>query len=457
MSPRVRPGSIGARLGLMLAVVAVLVFAVVGLLLHTVLEQVLLADEKADLLGKTQVVQRFVDEVRSDDDLALLRRHLEATSVGGRFRWNVWVIRPDGTIVYGAEPVPPTLQRDGDKLRLRRQDGVELRGTSYSLDGGNPVLARSQVLIGMDPRPRAEMLTRYDRLSIVVCVLGVLASASLSLLATRRGLSPVRRLSDEAARIQPGAQLSRLSLPLESAELLPLAERFNEVLERVESAWSQLEGFNADVAHELRTPLAILINGAELALARDRPLPELREVVESHLEELRSLASMVNDMLFLARADRGEAPDNLERISVRAETTHVGDFVEALLEERRQRLVVTGDAQLLANRTLIRRALVNLLINGARHAPEDSELAVLIETHAAVVRVIVRNPGPPIPDDVRQRMFDRFWRGEHSRVKSGERFGLGLAIVKAIARMHGGDTSVRCADGHNDIGFTLRA
>lgn len=456
MTSRVRLGSIGARLGLTLAVVAVLVFAVVGFLLHAVLAQVLVADEKADLLGKTQVVQRFVDEVRSDDDLPLLQRHLEATSVGGRFRWNVWVIRPDGTILYGAEPLPPTVQRDGDKLQLRRQDGVELRGTSYALDGSNPVLSNAQVLIGMDPRPRAEMLARYDRLSIVVCTLGVLASAGLSLLAMRRGLSPVRKLSDEAARIQPGAHLERLTLPRKSAELLPLAQRFNEVLERVESAWTQLEAFNADVAHELRTPLAILINGAELALARDRPPQEMRDVIESHLEELRALASMVNDMLFLARVDRGETPDNLERISVHDEAAGVGDFVEALLAEKCQRLVVTGDARLLANRALVRRALVNLLTNGSRHAPEGSELAVLIAADPQRVRVVVRNPGPPIPDDVQQRMFDRFWRGENSRARSGERFGLGLAIVRAIARMHGGEASVRCIDGHNEIGFTLR-
>ncbi len=456
MNSHVRLGSIGARLGLTLAVVAVLVFAVVGFLLHAVLAQVLVADEKADLLGKTQVVQRFVDEVRSADDLPLLQRHLEATSVGGRFRWNVWVIRPDGTILYGAEPLPPTVQRDGDKLQLRRQDGVELRGTSYALDGSNPVLSNAQVLIGMDPRPRAEMLARYDRLSIVVCTLGVLASAGLSLLAMRRGLSPVRKLSDEAARIQPGAHLERLTLPRKSAELLPLAQRFNEVLERVESAWTQLEGFNANVAHELRTPLAILINGAELALARDRPPQEMREVIESHLEELRALASMVNDMLFLARVDRGETPENLERISVHDEAASVGDFVEALLADKHQRLVVTGDALLLANRSLVRRALVNLLTNGSRHAPEGSELVVLIAADPEVVRVVVRNPGPPIPDEVQQRMFDRFWRGENSRAKSGERFGLGLAIVRAIARMHGGDASVQSIDGHNEIGFTLR-
>jgi two-component system heavy metal sensor histidine kinase CusS len=456
VNSHVRLGSIGARLGLALAVVAVLVFAVVGFLLHAVLAQVLVADEKADLLGKTQVVQRFVDEVRSGDDLPLLQRHLEATSVGGRFRWNVWVIRPDGTILYGAEPLPPTVQRDGNKLQLRRQDGVELRGTSYALDGSNPVLSNAQVLIGMDPRPRAEMLARYDRLSIVVCTLGVLASAGLSLLAMRRGLSPVRKLSDEAARIQPGAHLERLTLPRKSAELLPLAQRFNEVLERMESAWTQLEGFNANVAHELRTPLAILINGAELALARDRPPHEMRDVIESHLEELRALASMVNDMLFLARVDRGETPDNLERISVHDEAASVGDFVEALLAEKYQRLVVTGDALLLANRSLVRRALVNLLTNGSRHAPEGSELVVQIAADPEVVRVVVRNPGPPIPDEVQQRMFDRFWRGENSRAKSGERFGLGLAIVRAIARMHGGDASVQCIDGHNQIGFTLR-
>lgn len=456
MNTRVRLGSIGARLGLALSVVAVLVFAAVGLMLHAVLEHVLVADEKADLLGKTQVVQRFVDEVRSDADLPLLQRHLEATSVGGRFRWNVWVIRPDGSIVYGAEPLPPILERDGDKLQLRRRDGVELRGTSYALDGSNPVLAGAQVLIGMDPRPRAEMLSRYDRLSIGICALGVLASAGLSLFAMRRGLSPVRRLSDEAARIRPGAQLERLTLPRGSAELLPLAQRFNEVLERMESAWSQLEGFNADVAHELRTPLAILINGAELALSRDRPPQEMRDVVESHLEELRSLASMVSDMLFLARADRGERPDDLERVWLHAEAARVGDFVEALLADKRQHLVVTGDAQILANRSLVRRALVNLLTNASRHAGEGAELAVLVEPDGELVRVAVRNPGPPIADDVRQRMFDRFWRGENSRAKSGDRFGLGLAIVRAIAHMHGGETAVRSIGGHNDISFTLK-
>ena len=449
-------GSIAARLVLMLALVAVLVFTAAGLVLHQVLERVLLVDEQVDLQNKTRVVQRFIDEATTPADLPALRRHLDAASIGGRYSWSVWLVARDGAVVYGAEPVAPQLRQEGPELHLLRQDGVLLRGVRYTLEH-NPLYPGLQVLIGLDPRPRAEVLSRHDDFSIAVCVLGVLATVSLSVVATRRGLRPILRLSEEAAAIQPGTLSRRLRLPRGSAELLPLAQRFNEVLERMEAAWGQLEGFNADVAHELRTPLAIMINGAEVALARDRPLPELREVLESHLEELRSLAYMVNDMLFLARADRGDGPEHLEQVSLRAEALSVGDFVEAVLEDRQQRLVVQGDAQIQANRVLVRRALVNLLTNGARHAPEGAELSVLIARDGALARVIVRNPGPAIPPEVQRRMFDRFWRGESSRAKSGDRFGLGLAIVRAIARMHGGDTQVHCEGGFTDIGFTLKA
>ncbi|WP_377158159.1 hypothetical protein ACFJIX_04990 [Roseateles sp. UC29_93] len=128
-----RLGSISARLVLMLALVAVVVFSAAGFLLHKALEQVLIADERADLLGKTEVVKHFIGEARSMDDLPMLRRHLAATSVGGRFRWNVWLVGRDGALLYGAEPMPPSVQRDGEKVWLRRQDGVELRGAHFRL------------------------------------------------------------------------------------------------------------------------------------------------------------------------------------------------------------------------------------------------------------------------------------------------------------------------------------
>ena len=457
-----RGGSISARLVLMLALVALTVFSVTGLLLHKVLEQVLMDDEGADLRGKVDVVKHFIKETPAADDLPMLRRHLAATSIGGRFRWNVWLVGRDGEMLYGAEPMPPAVHHDGDKVVLRRQDGIALRGASFRLPD-DAVFPDAQVLIGMDPRPRQNMLSTYDEWGVLVGAAGVLCTIALGWLATRRGLRSLSELSSEAELIQPGALSRRLTLPGDSAELLPLAERFNDVLARMEEAWHQLEGFNANVAHELRTPLAIMINGAEIALARDRPADEMRDVLESHLEELRGMASMINDMLFLARADQGDAAKDLAELSLREEALDVGEYVEVLLDEKHQRFSVEGEQRIPANRALLRRALVNLLTNASRHAPEGATLTVRIEpwedaAGAAGARMSVLNPGDPIPEEVRRRMFDRFWRGEASRAKSGDRFGLGLAIVRAVARMHGGETFVDThgADARTQIGFTLR-
>ncbi|MDY0743946.1 heavy metal sensor histidine kinase [Paucibacter sp. R3-3] len=459
MSPARRHGSISARLVFMLALVAVAVFSVTGLLLHKVLEQVLMDDEGADLRGKIDVVKHFIKETPDAGELPMLSRHLAATSIGGRFRWNVWLVGRDGQMLYGAEPMPPTVQHEGDKVLLRRQDGIALRGASFRLPD-DAVFPDAQVFIGMDPRPRQNMLATYDAWGIVVGAAGVLCTIALAWLATRRGLRALSELSSEAEQIQPGTLSRRLTPPEHSAELMPLAERFNDVLARMEEAWHQLEGFNANVAHELRTPLAIMINGAEVALARDRPADEMRDVLESHLEELRGMASMINDMLFLARADQGDAAKDLAELSLREEALDVGEYVEVLLDEKQQRFSVEGEQRIPANRALLRRALVNLLTNASRHAPAGTTLTVRIEPweDTAGARMSVLNPGEPIPEEVRRRMFDRFWRGEVSRAKSGDRFGLGLAIVRAVARMHGGETFVGTdgADGRTQIGFTLR-
>jgi two-component system heavy metal sensor histidine kinase CusS len=447
-------GSLSLRLGLMVATVAVIVFAATIFLLHRNLERILKLDEEADLGSKINVVQRFLGEVHTDADLPMLKRHLDAAGIGGRYHWNVWLVDRAGRPVYG-DAVPPVTDAGPQRIHIARRDGVTLHGTSYVLDD-NPLFPGARVYIGMDPRPRVVMLARYDQSSMVIGVLGVLVTVLLSFAVARRGLRPIRRLSGEAAAITPEALSRRLTLPAGSAELMPLARRFNEVLDRVEQAWQQLDGFNADVAHELRTPLAIMINGAEVALARERSLPELRDVLETHLEELRALAGMVNDMLFLARADRGALAENVKPLSLRAEALRVVDFVEAVIEERGQMVAVEGDAQLVANGALVCRAIVNLLTNGSRHADAGATLVIRITPHADSAAVEVINPGTPIPDAVQRRMFDRFWRGDSARMKFGDRFGLGLAIVRAVATMHGGTTFVHSESDRNHVGFTLK-
>jgi len=449
------PRSLTLRLGLLMALVATAVFATTVYLLQRNLDHILHLDEEADLAVKQQVVQRFLAEVRTGADLPRLRRHLDAAGIGGRYRWNVWLVAPDGRPLYG-DAVPPNVEIAPQRIRIERQDGVALRGTTYLVDD-HPVLQGSRVYIGMDPRPRLVMMRRFDRASTIVCIAGILVTSVLALLVARRSLRPVQALSDQAAGINPDVLSRRLALPESASELLPLARRFNEVLDRIETAWTQLDGFNADVAHELRTPLAVMINGAEIALARERPAAELREVLETQLEELRELAGMVSDMLFLARADRGALADKLAAVSLGREALRVVDFVEALAADKGQQVAVEGDATVVANAALVCRAIVNLLTNALRHADPGTRIAVRLAAGADGAVVEVVNPGPPIPEEVRQRMFDRFWRGDSARAREGDRFGLGLAIVRAVAGMHGGRVFVQCENGYNRIGFTLPA
>ena len=231
---------------------------------------------------------------------------------------------------------------------------------------------------------------------------------------------------------------------------------FNRTLERLQAAYQQMEGFNADVAHELRTPLATLINGAQVMLSSPRNAAELRDALESNLEELEDLKKLVNDMLFLARADRGELAADLAPVSLAAEARRVAEYYEATLDEHGVRLRCEGDATVAANPGLVRRALANLISNAIKATPAGHDIVLRCSASPAGARVEVRNPGPPIPPADLPRIFDRFFRSGQARAPRSEGHGLGLAIVRAIARMHGGDVDA-VSDLHGTVvGITLR-
>ena len=447
--------SIVGRLTLLLGLVALTVFGAVGTLLHWSLERELLRAERIELEGKADVVQHYIDEVQKPDDLQDLRHHLDDALIGnGSLR--VWIVDNGGQALYGGAGAPATRVLASGALSIVREDGVVLSGLRYVLRPGSAIPSAT-VLIGLDTRQRKALMRAHDQTTILVCVLGVVVTIGLSILIARRGLAPLRSLSGEAAGIDAGALSQRLSTRSDSRELVPLVDSFNHALDRLEEAYRRLEGFSADVAHELRTPLAILISGTEVALSRDRPVAELQEVLASHLEDLRALASMVNDMLFLARADRGELAENLVPVSLRSEALVVADYLEASLEDGGHILRVDGDVQARVNPPLLRRALVNLVTNAARYTPTGEVIVVRLEAAEGSPRVSVSNPGPPIPKETLRRMFDRFWRSDAARAKSSEGHGLGLAIVRAVALMHGGETFAVSSAGTTTVGFTVKS
>ncbi|MCU0929308.1 MAG: ATP-binding protein [Burkholderiaceae bacterium] len=228
----------------------------------------------------------------------------------------------------------------------------------------------------------------------------------------RRQLRPLHDLAAQTRAISPRRLDQRLALADPAEELLPWIEQFNALMGRLEQAYTQLEAFNADVAHELRTPLATLIGETELALSRERTPQALRETLLSNLEEMQRLSALVNDMLFLSQADRGAVARRGAPVSLAALARQVIEFHEAALDDAGLAVRVDGDATVAVDEPLFKRALSNLLGNAIRFAERGSTVGVRITPETADhVQVVVQNAGAEIDAASLPRLFDRFFRG----------------------------------------------
>jgi two-component system heavy metal sensor histidine kinase CusS len=166
---------------------------------------------------------------------------------------------------------------------------------------------------------------------------------------------------------------------------------------------------------------------------------------------------MVNDMLFLARADRGDRVTERSSADLRVEAGKVLDYFEAALEEAGITAAIEGEGVVAGDPSLLRRALTNLLGNAIRYTSRGQRIAIRLVRSADAVQLSVRNPGDTVDPVHLPRIFDRFFRVDAARRAVGENHGLGLAIVRAIARMHGGDVFATSAKGITEIGLRVPA
>jgi two-component system heavy metal sensor histidine kinase CusS len=317
--------------------------------------------------------------------------------------------------------------------------------------GSNPKL-----WLGIDVREDEKLLQRLGLTLLGVAVLGSMLVSLTGVLLVRRGLKPLQQLAAQMAATGPEFSNRRIDASAYALELVPWINQFNAVLERAEQAYQQLEAFNADVAHELRTPLANMIAEVEVELARPRTPEALQDALISNLEETRRLSAIVTDMLFLSKSDRGATARRSEPVSLAAQVMAVAEFHEAELEHAALQVQVQGDALARIDVSLVRRALSNLLSNAIRYATPETTIDIRIEASHDAVWLRVTNRGVEIAEDALPHLFKRFFRAERSRSRSSAHHGLGLAIVAAIARMHGGETSARSAGGMTEISFSVR-
>jgi two-component system heavy metal sensor histidine kinase CusS len=232
------------------------------------------------------------------------------------------------------------------------------------------------------------------------------------------------------------ARLPEENMPPELAEM---AHSFNAMLGRLDDSFQRLSAFSADIAHELRTPLSNLLTHTQVTLTRPRPIEDYREALHSNLEELQWMAQLVNDMLYLAKADHGLLMPKREPLELADETDVLLEFFAPLAEDAGVTLSREGLARIEGDRSMLRRALSNLLDNALRFTPAAGFVSLRIVDQPNAVRISVENSGEGISAELLPRLFDRFYRADPARQEgSSEHAGLGLAITQSIVRAHGG-------------------
>ncbi len=438
-----------------LALIAVAVFSALGALLYWTLERELMRVEFDEVQSKIILVQSMLVEQGQSGIDDEFRRKLDDVLMG-HGNLLVWIHARDGTRLFGNAQDPLALDVGEAPSTFTLPDGTVTSGCRVSIkEPGSSEGA--QVTVAMAASMRNDVLRMYGTTVAWLCALGTLATAALAAWATRRGFRPVRRLAEHAGRIGPHSPSVRLPLDDEDDELQALTVSFNDALDRLQEAYSRLESFNADVAHELRTPLAALISGVEVTLAAPRSQTEIEQLLAANLELLQRMRVIVNDMLFLARADVGEQATGCEWVSLAGEAAKVIEYYDGLIADSRAKVVCEGDASVRCNAGLVRRALSNLLSNALKYSsgPHPHVVAIrVMHTHRGA-RVSVRNVGDTIPRQDLARIFDRFYRAEPSRAPRADSNGLGLAIVRAIALMHRGTVDASSNGGITVVSFEL--
>src|SRR5437870_742179 len=294
--------------------------------------------------------------------------------------------------------------------------------------GGRPVL----VQVARSEGPIAQNLNQLIYI-LFLGLPGAMAIAGIGgYVLARRALAPIDRMAERARSINAERLNDRLPVDNPHDELGRLALVFNDTLTRLESSFDQMRRFTADASHELRTPLTAIRSVGEVGLRGRKGETAYREVIGSMLEEVDRLALLVDRLLMLSRADTEKPNLSIDIVDISQLADEVVEQLSVLAEEKNQSLHVHCDAvpRWIGDRMVLRQALLNLLDNAIKYTPVGGAINVHVKQAQAGINIDVIDSGPGIPQELRSRIFDRFYRVDKARSRENGGTGLGLAISK---------------------------
>ncbi len=407
--------------------------------------------------------------LRAQDLGALVQQQRGSLSAdkGGRFIESgesyAQLLDQQGRVLDGTRPLGTDSLLNAEELRAARRDTIFANRSSVpGLDEPSRFLAtpvssqgrRLVLIVGATREDRRETLVSLRNELLIAGPAALLLASLAGYFLAGFALRPVESMRARAAAISADTPGERLPVPPTRDEIERLAETLNDMLARLEDALQRERDFVADAGHELRTPLALLRTELELALHQAETPEELREAVRSSSEEADRLSQLAEDLLLIARSDRGGLPLQLEAVEVdtlfesilsrfewRAE-----DAGRSIRSDAAQGMLVRGD------RLRLEQALGNLVDNALRYG--EGEIRLSVESNGSVVEFHVTDSGRGFPAAFLDRAFERFSRSDPARPGGGA--GLGLSIVKSITEAHGGNAYARnLSEGGADVWLAI--
>ncbi|MBL4571545.1 MAG: Cu(+)/Ag(+) sensor histidine kinase [Gammaproteobacteria bacterium] len=454
-----RPASLAARVTVFVGISTTLSLIVLGFIVQRSIEAHFLQQD----VGELQVVADAVHGTYAASDSNVTNMEMQLmleNAVSGHHAIYFLVADPSGAIVYatpGAD-LSAIAQSPGRVEQINTEtvsswvdNGTTYRGAAMVLQqfiADTNTTRTGTLVVATSIDFHLDFMTSFYR-NLWAVVIGIsLFSIFTAWFAVQQGHSPLRKVSNQIRDTNSDKLHLRIDTNQVPVELFDLVSAFNDVLQRMEDVFNRLSNFSADIAHELRTPITNIMTQTQVSLGQERSVEEYQEILYSSLEEYERMAAMINDMLMLAKTESGLQKPTFVETDLRDEIGDLFEFFEAWSEESQVQLELLGECtKIHCDRSLIKRALSNLLSNAIRHAAIGSSVRVILESAPNQNRITVENSGTTIPLEQLTKLFDRFYRGDPSRQRRGDGAGLGLAIVRSIADAHGWSVTATSSDG----------
>ncbi len=325
-------------------------------------------------------------------------------------------------------------------LTARTGNGQEVRLYAASFSGTSGIGA---IVVGRSTEGVTDVLGNFETILIIAALATLALAGGGGFFMARRVLKPVERIRQTAQEIEE-SDLSRRIKVAGKDELGRLASTLNQMIGRLEAAFSRQRQFTADASHELRTPLAIVQAESTLALRKKRTQDDYRRSLELISQEAGHMSAIVGKLLYLARIDAGKDQMNFERINLKELLTDLSSDIEVLAREKgiEFKLAPLEDLTVEGDRVKLEQLFLNLLENAIRYTPSGGSISASIVREDKTAVITVKDTGIGISKEHISHLFERFYRVDKARSRAEGGAGLGLSICKYIAEVHKGKIEV---------------